>query len=356
MDKVRISVAGAGLIGKTHIKLVIENEQCELASIVDPSPAAKDYAKELGVALYHDLDALFSADKPDGIILATPNKLHAMQAHACIEADVPAIIEKPVTDSIDDAIELLKHSQREKSKLLVGHHRAYSPLLETSKEIIQSGELGKLVTIMGSASFYKPDYYFDEGPWRKVKGGGPILINMIHEIGNLRHLMGEIIGVQAVSSNNTRQFEVEDSVAMTLRFASGAIGSFILSDATSSPRSWEQTSQENKSYATYNQEDCYHIAGTNGSLSIPTMQVKSFNQDVTPSWWNAMEEKQVELTREDPLARQLNHFCAIIRGDETEPTVSVWDGLQNLLVIDAIIDACESEQYTPVRDITPLLD
>lgn len=351
MEKLRISVAGAGLIGKTHIKLVAESNQCELASIVDPSPGAVDVAEQYGVPVFDSLDALFTQDKPDGVILATPNKLHSLQAHQCIDAGVPAIVEKPVTDSIEDGIALLDRVMQTQAKLLVGHHRAYSPLLETARSVVESGELGKLVSVTGSAAFYKPDYYFNEGEWRKVKGGGPILINMIHEIGNLRYLVGDIVGVQALSSNAAREFEVEDTCVISLRFANGTLGSFVLSDASASPRSWEQTSQENKSYATYETEDCYHIAGTNGCLSVPTMQVKSFANDVTPSWWNAMEERSEAINREDPLKLQLEHFCSLIRGQETKPRVSVRDGLQNLLVIDAIIQACESGEYVSVREV-----
>ncbi|MGF1771057.1 Gfo/Idh/MocA family oxidoreductase [Vibrio wakamikoensis] len=356
MKQVKIAVVGAGLIGKTHIKLVSENNQSTLSAIVDPFPSAQAIANEHGVKVYSSLEELFAQDKPDGVILATPNKLHAIQAHECIQAGVPAIVEKPVTDSIDDAIELFKHAKREETKMLVGHHRAYSPLLEKAKSIIDSGELGKTVSIMGCAMFYKPDDYYDEGPWRKVKGGGPILINMIHEIGNLRHLVGDIVGVQALNSNATREFEVEDTTVISLRFTNGTLGSFLLSDSSASPRSWEQTSQENKSYATYETEDCYHVAGTKGSLSIPTMQIKTFQNEVTPSWWNAMEERQEEVTREDPLKRQLEHFCALIRGDENTPRVSVYDGLQNLLVVDAIIKATETEAYVSVQDVSVLID
>lgn len=77
---------------------------------------------------------------------------------------------------------------------------------------------------MGSAVFYKPDEYFDAAPWRREAGGGPILIKMIHEIGNLRSLCGEIVAVQALASSATRDFPVEDTVAINLRFASGALG------------------------------------------------------------------------------------------------------------------------------------
>ncbi|MCW1891383.1 Gfo/Idh/MocA family oxidoreductase [Vibrio chagasii] len=99
---------------------------------------------------------------------------------------------------------------------------------------------------------------------------------MIHEIGNLRHLVGDIVGVQALNSNATREFEVEDTTAISLRFANGTLGSFMLSDASASPRSYKP--RKKTKLMTYETEDCYHVVGTNGSLSIPTMQIKSLKR------------------------------------------------------------------------------
>src|SRR5208283_1012449 len=100
------------------------------------------------------------------------------------------------------------------------------------------------------ALFYKPDSYFDEAPWRRQQGGGPIMINMIHEVGNLRAMVGEIVAVQAFASNTTRALEVEDTVIIGMRFANGALVAFLLSDTAACSKSWEQTSRENESYAT----------------------------------------------------------------------------------------------------------
>ena len=261
------------------------------------------------------------------------------QALQCIAAGVSALIEKPLATSVAEGQQLLAADG--KAKLLVGHHRAHSPIMAKAKEVVDSGVLGRLVTVMGSATFMKPDQYFEEAPWRRQPGGGPILINMIHEVHSLRILCGEIVAVQAIASHAVRNFAVEDTVAINLQFASGVLGTFMLSDTAACARSWEQTSQENKSYPSYADEDCYVIAGTNGSLAVPTMRLKKYPRPEDRSWWKPFERSVVPMQREDPLRLQLEHFGAVIRG-EARPLVTVRDGLANLRITEAIAEAAKS--------------
>jgi predicted dehydrogenase len=189
--------------------------------------------------------------------------------------------------------------------------------------------------------FYKPAQYFADGPWRREPGGGPILLNMIHEVHNLRMLAGEIVAVQAFASNATRGFAVEDTVAINLRFAGGALGSFMLSDTAASPRSWEQTSQENKAYPSYADQDCCVIAGTDGSLAVPTLRLHRYARPEDRSWWKPFEVDTLALRRDDPIRLQMEHFGAVVRG-EALPLVSAHDGLANLRVTEAIAEAARS--------------
>ena len=106
-----------------------------------------------------------------------------------------------------------------------------------------------------------------------------IRINLIHEMDNLRYLCGEVESVPAFASNAVQQFAVEDTVVTTLKFASGALGTFALSETMASPCSWEQTSGENTDYPRYPTEDCYFIAGTQGSLAVPTLRTCSHVPD-----------------------------------------------------------------------------
>ncbi len=344
MNRTRIAVVGAGLIGLRHIEEIGKSRSAVLASIVDIAAKAAAVAKTSRVPLYGSLAQLFAHDRPDGVIVATPNALHVEQALECIAARIPALIEKPVAHTLQDGIRLCDAAERAGAKILVGHHRRHSPILHKAVEVVKSGILGPLVGVIGSAVFYKPDsegYYDGANAWRRQPGGGPILINMIHEVGNLRAMIGEIAAVQAFSSNATRGFEVEDTVAINLRFDNGALGTFLLSDTAASPKSWEQTSQENKMYATCGDEDAYTIIGTSGSLGVPTMRLRHFTSKEDRSWFKPFETRTVALEREDPLALQIEHFAAVIRGD-AEPLVTARDGLQNLRVTEAIVEAART--------------
>jgi len=349
MSKTRIAVAGAGYIGQAHMGVARASTTVTLSAVVDPSPAAQTVADQAGVPLYKSLAELFEKDRPDGVVLATPNQLHVEHALQSIEAGVPMLLEKPIAPTVAAAQVLVQEAERKGAKVLIGHHRAHSPIMAKAKQVVDSGQLGRLVALTGSATFLKPDHYYVDAPWRREPGAGPILLNMIHEVHNLRMLCGDIVAVQAFSSNAVRGFAVEDTVAINLRFANGVLGSFMLSDTAACPRSWEQTSQENKAYASYEDEDCYVIAGTNGSLSVPTMRLKTYPRPEGRSWWKPFEVGTVGMVRDDPIKLQMEHFGAVVRG-EAAPLVSARDGLGNLVVTEAIVEAAKSGRVVEISN------
>jgi predicted dehydrogenase len=344
VNKVRIAVAGAGLIGKRHIEEINASAAAELAAIVDPGPAAPELARKWAVPLYPSLTELFQNDRPDGVVLATPNQMHVAGGLQCVAAGIPVLVEKPIGDSVAAATRLVEAGEAAGVPMLTGHHRNYSPIIAKTREIVRSGALGSIVAVVGTALFYKPDDYFDDnGGWRRQPGGGPLMLNLIHEVNSLLMLFGDIMEVQAKTSNATRGFPVEDTASMIFTFASGALGSFTLSDAAASPRSWEMTSQESstadKSFDSYDDEDCYHIAGTYGSLSVPTMRLKRYPG--TRSWWERFDSSTETVDRTDPFANQIVHFADVIRGSAA-PICSGRDGLKSLVVVEAVRESART--------------
>jgi predicted dehydrogenase len=351
--KFRLAVAGAGMIGQRHIEMIRVNPKCVLSAIVDPSPGAVDYAKGLDVPLFGSLETLFANAKPDGIIIATPNALHVAQGLACIAAGVPALIEKPVAHSLEAGLELLAAAEASQVPMMVGHHRQHGSIMAKAVEVVQSGVLGKIVTIVGTTLFYKAESegYFDPPfTWRREPGGGPVMINMIHEVGNMRALAGDIAEVHAFASNATRQFAVEDTVAITLRFASGAVGTFAVSDTAASDRNWEHTSGEDTvrfAAGHTSMDDCYYVSGTWGSLAVPTMRLTRYLKDEDRSWHKPLRKSTLPVDAIDPLAAQIENFCNVLSGS-AQPRVTIRDGVKNLRVVDAILRSANSGQTVRV--------
>jgi predicted dehydrogenase len=335
----KIAVIGAGAIGRAHIRLIDRSTECTLVAVVDPAAQAGDLAEQFGVPRCRDLDALLAEQKPDGVVVASPNRLHVEQGLACIAAGIPCLMEKPVAHDVVSGERLCAAAQASGVPILVGHHRLHSPIIAEARKVIASGALGTIAAVMGSALFYKPDGYFDEGPWRREPGGGPILINMIHEVATLRALCGEIGAVQAFTSNAIRKHAVEDTASISLRFASGALGTILLSDTAASSLSWEQTSREDPIFAHDPGKDNCIVIGTKGSLFIPTLRLRTFAGE--RSWRTALDERELAVERADPLERQLAHFCAVIRG-EAKPLVAARDALQNVRVVEAIVEAART--------------
>ena len=330
-------MAGAGLIGKQHIEAIMQCPDADLAGVVDPLSAAAAYAASLGADRYESISELLAKDRPDGVIVATPNQLHVEHGLACIKAGIPVLIEKPISSDVQSAERLVRATEAADVPILVGHHRRHNPITASAKAKISSGAIGEIVAVHGICWLYKPDDYF-EVDWRAQAGAGPIFINLIHDIDLLRYLCGEVRTVQAFDSNRVRGHQVEDTAAIILKFDSGALATVTVSDTIVAPWSWELTAGENPAYPSTGQS-CYFIGGTHGSLEIPGGKV--WSNPSRRSWWEPIDSVASEVDAQDPLRVQMSHFCRVISRTE-KPIVSGREGLRTLQVIEAIKCAARS--------------
>src|SRR6476646_6023103 len=126
----RIGVIGAGLIGRKHLGILNDDPAFELAGIADPSPQAEAYAREIGVTYFKDIETLLDKAKLDGVIIANPNAMHREAALATIARKIPAIIEKPVADTVADAVAIVEAARKAGVPMLTGHHRRHNPIMQ----------------------------------------------------------------------------------------------------------------------------------------------------------------------------------------------------------------------------------
>jgi len=337
MARTRIGVIGAGAFGRKHVEVIRADPSCEIAAIADPSPAAAAFARAQNIAYFPEHERLLDQAKPAGVIVAAPNALHLPVGLACAARRVPMLMEKPVADRVDAAQRLIEAARHTQTPLLVGHHRRHNPLLAAAREVVRSGRLGRLTAISAMWLLQKPDEYFAAGAWRREPGGGPLLINLIHDIDVLRFVAGEIEAVQAFTANAVRGFPVEDTAVVSLRLKGGALASAIISDAVAAPWSWELTTGENPMFPTTS-ENCYAFTGTSGSLTLPKLELWRYGAE--SGWTAPLQREHIPVVRADPYVRQLQHFCRVISGEE-QPLVTGEDAARTLAVTLAVQRAAE---------------
>ncbi|MGH7840686.1 MAG: Gfo/Idh/MocA family protein [Candidatus Binataceae bacterium] len=337
MAKFRVGLIGAGVVGRVHAAALASSSDAILAGIADISPAARATADAHRVAFFADAERLLDSVRPDAVIVASNNQDHLPSGLACIARGVPVLVEKPIADTLVAAIQLAEAAERAGVKLLVGHHRRHSPIVAAARQAIADGRLGRITAIAVSAMFLKPDQYFDT-PWRREAGGGPILINMIHEIDLLRFLCGEIETVQAVRSDRVRKLPVEDTAAALLHFKSGVVATITLSDAVASPWSWDLVAGEFPGFPRYDVAP-FQITGTEASLGLPNLELWRYT--AVRGWQEKLDRETLPYRPENPFERQVRHFCAVLRGDE-EPVCGGFDAARTLAATLAVFEAAQS--------------
>lgn len=328
----RIGLIGAGVIGRTHAVTIAGTAGFELVGVADPFPGGEALAREFGAVHHHDHRGLLTSGGIDAVIIATPNDLHVPMALDAVAARIPVLVEKPIATTADEARALVEAADAAAVPVLVGHHRRHHPAVRRAKQIIDSGTLGRIVAVSATAFLRKPDDYFDVA-WRREAGtGGPFLINLIHEIDLLRHLVGEVTTVGALASSSARGFEVEDTGSLMLSFANGALGSLVLSDAVAGPWSWDLTAGDSPRFPVHDVESL-RIGGDAAALALPTLQL--WNYDGPVSWTTPQHSARQAAASEDPYTMQLQHLRDVVVG-VAEPLVSAREGTRDLEVVEAV--------------------
>lgn len=362
---VKIAIIGTGLIGPRHAKAVLHDPNASLHCIVDPNPAAASVASELGTTYYTSISCMLASasGKPDAAIVCTPNQTHVALSSELLSAGIHVLCEKPLSVDIPSGESLVAHARAHPSfHLLAGHHRRFNPYVQATKRILASDthSIGQITAVSGLWALYKPQAYFDPPTeWRRSgESGGPVWINLIHEIDILHYLLdSRIVRVAAFETPKRRGHDAEEGGAIILHFANGVVGTFLLSDAVVSPHAFEMGTGENPVIPRTG-KDVYRIFGTDGTLSVPDLRRSFYNvgSGVDKSWNSELSEVTETLgdwlSEEErakvPFELQVAHFVRVIRGAE-KPVCSGEDGLAAVRVAEAVRRALRTGDVVKVE-------
>ena len=223
MKNVHILVVGCGSIGQRHARLLGERPELDL-SVCDPLEANREQAAKDGRAA----DTFASFDEAlecgaDAALIASPNKMHAQQAIRAMQAGMDVLLEKPMTDTVEEAEQVNAAAREAGRVLMIGYNMRFHPALVEVKRRAQTGAVGNLVggrAMVGS--------YFTlmcaRTPFR-LSEKNVLLLDYSHEFDFLGWIFGEVAEVTArTASLGKQEMRPEPNLSAAIfTYRSGAI-------------------------------------------------------------------------------------------------------------------------------------
>jgi predicted dehydrogenase len=318
----KFMIAGLGSIGRRHLgNLKALGEEDILLYRSGQSTLQDDELEryitetELDIALAH---------KPDAVIVSNPTALHLDVAIPAAEAGCHLLLEKPISHNMERVDELLAAVKRGEGKVLVGYQFRFHPGLQTVKQWLIEGRVGKPISAHAHWGEYLPDWH----PWEDYRQsyaarrdlGGGVVLTLCHPFDYLRWLMGEVVSVTSWTGQiGELDLEVEDIAEAILEFDSGAVGHVHLD---------------------YFQRPPAHrleIIGTEGTI-------RWNNADGHASIYRSAEGKWQSSVLPDGFSRdalfiaEMKHFIDVANGD-VEPVCILNDGVRTLKVALAVLSS-----------------
>jgi predicted dehydrogenase len=232
MDKICWGIIGCGNV--TELKSgpafnKVENSELVAVMRRDASKA-EDYARRHKVRLsYSDATDLINDPEVNAVYVATPPSFHAAYAIQAMRAGKPVYVEKPMALNHRECLEMIRVSEETGIPLLVAYYRRTLPAFLKVKELVDSGEIGKSLTV--NVKLYKEARERNQKPeemsWHvrpEISGAGHFYDLASHQLDYLDFVFGPVTEVKGIAVNQAGLYPAEDTVTGTFRFESGVTG------------------------------------------------------------------------------------------------------------------------------------
>ena len=250
---------GAGDIARKRIAPALRDlPNCNFVSVCRSNfSLAEIFAKEFGAKKWFaDWRELIDDEEIDAVYIATPVFLHAEQTIYAANAEKHVLCEKPMALNVADCDEMLAACRTNNVKLGIAYYRRFYPVITRIKEIIESGQIGKVSIVQVNAFEYFEPAEDNPRRWlleKEKSGGGPLMDFGCHRLEVLTHLFGEIKRIKSIISNNIFTREVEDTATALLEFQNGVNAVLTIAHSANEP------------------QDTLDIFGTKGSIHVAVL-------------------------------------------------------------------------------------
>lgn len=343
-----------GVLGLNHgYALARATRACsavELVGVCTRNPGHhRAEADQLQAPIFGDLDSMLSALDLDGVAIAVPTDRLVPLTKRCLERGISVLVEKPVGVSLSEVLELKVAAAGTSARVVVGYYRRLARQVVALKNLLSAGTIGEVLGVSCKLVVKKPESYFRGWKVSRSRGGGCLMINAIHDVDTLQHLLGPIEAVTAMQSTMGADDDVEHLMVVNMKFRGGKLGTAIFSDLIPSPYCYDNTVAAVSKFPQYS-VDSHHFFGTSGSLAFPSFTVHS-SRAATDSWYDLMIASTVSdanNTIDDPIAREIEYFARVLR-EEAQPHATIDDAIQNLAVVSAIRRSLELSTMVAVQ-------
>jgi UDP-N-acetyl-2-amino-2-deoxyglucuronate dehydrogenase len=334
---IRFGIIGTGNIATFHAQAIQQVPAAKLVAAFsrsNPHP----FAEKFGCEAVSSLDALLARSDIDAVCITTPSGAHAEPAIAAMQAGKHVLCEKPL--EINPArIDAMLNCARECGKILAAVFQSrFGKGVQIVKRAVEQGRFGRIVLASAYIKWWRTQEYYDSGAWRgtwELDGGGTLMNQGIHAIDLLQWLAGMPVEVKAnVATLAHERIAVEDTAAVSLRYANGALG--VIEAATSAFPGWNKKIE---------------ICGDKGSVVL---------EDDSIQFWQFAEERaedaeirspkdaQIGGGAANPMAisteghrRQIEDLCAAI-AENRKPSIPGSEARNAVALIHAIYESAKS--------------
>jgi predicted dehydrogenase len=314
-------IAGLGSVGRRHMRNLIALGETDIVLYRTHKATLPD--DELaGCPVETDLAQALKKHKPDAVIVSNPTSLHLDVAIPAAEAGCAILLEKPLSHSMERLDVLQSTVEKSGSKVLVAFQFRFHPGMVKAKQLIENGEIGRVVSAHVHFGEYLPAWHpwedYRKGYAARADMGGGVVATQCHSLDYLPWLVGKRVeSVWGFAGKlSDLEVDVDDTAKIGLRFEGGALGSLHLD---------------------YNQQPPEHefrIIGTNGTIkwnladgAVRIYRVEKKDWDVYPL--------PAEWERNVMFQQQTQHFVDIVHG-KVEPFCTLEDGIRVQKLVDAV--------------------
>ncbi len=227
--KLNVGVVGCGAVAlKGHVPALRSSRYLRLVAAADVSEKAlKRFGRKTGVKrLYKDYRDMIEKEEIDVVDICTPPSTHAQIAVYAAEHGVNVLVEKPMATSSPECRKMVQTAEKAGVKLCVVKNHRYIPAVRRLKEIVEKGEIGRLLVIRGWISCQPPLAWTKANwPFEKDKGGG-VLFNVACHVIDLMLWLAEspVVEVYGVGGDRLGYMNVENDVEAVMLFENGCVG------------------------------------------------------------------------------------------------------------------------------------